>query len=91
MHSMKELDQPATPELEKLASVKDVSQQQGQFLEWLLGEKDLVIAQWDEEDWLHPIHVRIEVLLAEYHGIDLAKVEEEKSALLAWQRRKVGA
>jgi hypothetical protein len=42
----------------------------------------------DEDDWyvsdhfVDPIHYNIEELLAKFFGIDLAKVEEEKRAML---------
>lgn len=82
-----------TPELEKLRSVRDQSQQIGAFIEWL-NAKDYVIGRYLSEAELEtadldingpnivPIYGSIEKLLAEYFEIDLIKVEEERSKLL---------
>lgn len=74
-----------TPEIDKLRAVQSESQAQGNFLEWLFAEKELVLAQYSGEDWDHrlwPITRSISDLLAEYHGIDLNKVEKEKLSIL---------
>jgi hypothetical protein len=99
---------PKTPELDRMKAVTTESQQCGQFLEWLLGEKGYSIvtyhkhgpdcAGWDEdrgryhpsgedrcgasENELMPVHINIQQLLAEYFGIDLDKVENERRAIL---------
>jgi hypothetical protein len=80
-----------TPELDKMKAVQDKSQAIGEFLEHL-GEKGLVIccyaSRQDEEKTgyeegdLIPLHNSIEKNLADYFGIDLNKVEQERRALL---------
>lgn len=71
------------PECEKLAAVSKESQPIGVFLEWLQGERGIVLAEYDDdEEDLVPVHIRIENLLAEFFEIDLNKVEEERRALL---------
>lgn len=69
-------------ELEKMHAVKEKSQAIGEFLEWLISDKELVIGRWDSDGTLHPKYVSIENLLAEFFGIDLKKVEKEKRAIL---------
>lgn len=79
------------PELEKMGAVSEKSQAQGAFLDWLIHEKEIVLCAHndytDEDDEYPqefvPIYVNIEELLAEYHGIDLARVERERRELLA--------
>ena len=81
------------PQCDKLLAVKDKSQVIGEFLEWLQGEKNLVIAEWDygdsntDEDPLVRHRFNIQELLAEFFEIDLVKVEEERRAILDEQRR----
>jgi hypothetical protein len=67
----------------------------GDFLDWLNGQ-GIVLARWghetyigaDGKEWtgtedrLIPDHKRIEARLAEWYGIDLDAVEEEKRAML---------
>jgi len=75
-----------TPEGDRVLSVKEKSQAIGEFLEWLQSD-GVVLAHWpDESDELIPIFDPIERLLARYFDIDLAKVEEEKLALLRAMR-----
>lgn len=95
------------PEHEKLQAVKDKSQAIGEFLEWLQDTKHYVIAQWEQVDpdtepgessgadeGLFSASINIEKLLAEYFHIDLAKLEQEKQAMLdkvriaAWREKK---
>lgn len=88
--------QPECPECEKLSAVSKKSQEIGEFLDWLQHERHLVLAEWDkEEDYkdnaLFPVHISIDVLLAEYFKIDLAKVEQERQALLEWIRNQPDA
>ena len=79
---------PKAPEHEKLKKVAESSQVCGEFLEWLQGEKSLVLARWS--DWqevrLAPVHPRVQDLLAEFFEIDQEKLEAEKVALLEWVR-----
>ena len=80
-------NQPNTPELDRQAAIAHISQQQGQFLDWLQTEKGYTLAVYmtNGEDLL-PVHRSIDNLLAEYHDIDLDKVEEERRELLEWLR-----
>lgn len=59
------------PEHDKLTLVKDESQAQGEILEWLA-----------DRGWLN-LRTSIQAVLAEYHEIDLDKIEAEKRAMLA--------
>lgn len=89
-------DYPGTPELDKMGQFTDRSQAIGEFLEWLLEERDLMFARWPEEgeesEWALdspiPECLNINELLAEYFEIDLKKVEEERCAILAYLRTK---
>jgi hypothetical protein len=77
------------PEHDKLHQVADKSQAIGQFLDVFLGEKGLVLAEYngdDERPRLYPATVRIDLLLAEFFDIDLKKIENEKRAMLETMR-----
>jgi hypothetical protein len=94
----------ATPELDKLKQVQEVSQKIGEFIVWLNSDKKIVLATWhkevDECDetqpdegvnvlWPEPMgDAAIDKLLAEYFHIDLNKVEQEKRAILDEFREK---
>lgn len=86
------------PMHEKLKAVKEASQAQGAFLEWLLSEKGYRLATDHEHDEACPrkcpradeleaVHARTETLLAEYHEIDLEILEKEKLAMIEELRR----
>lgn len=80
------------PECAKLLAASKESQAQGEFLAWLQEEKAFVLAEWDEEEdieraGLVPVCARIEDLLAEFHGIDMTKVENERRAMLEEMRK----
>lgn len=62
------------PEHDKLSAIKAESQAQGELLEWLA-----------DRGWLH-LPMSIQNVLAEYHEIDLKKIETEKRAMLAMIR-----
>lgn len=79
------------PEHEKLQKVKEQSQAQGAFLEWL-GERGFVICRFQPEfdgcgGEFEPARITIEQLLAMCHGIDLGKLEQEKQQMLDELRR----
>lgn len=80
-----------TPELEKMHSVKERSQAQGEFIEWLSSEKGIRLCTLEDagncRNEYMPIYTSLEELLAEFHGIDLQKVEREKRALLESLRK----
>lgn len=58
------------PEHDRLRAVHGESQAQGEFLEWLTSEKGIYLGQGIAE------------ILAEYHGIDLKKIDTEKREML---------
>lgn len=59
----------------------------GQFLEHLLSESDLVIAEWRGEELL-PVHKSIQDILAGYYGIDQDELEKEKRHMLKRIRQR---
>ncbi len=75
---------------EKLKKVQDESQSIGDFLSWLNDHKKIVLGSYYRDgdclntdlEELRPIMKKHETLLAEYFGIDLDKLEEEKRAIL---------
>jgi len=93
---------PKTPELDKLAAIKGKSQIIGEFLVWLSDERGLHLGEYHEhtdecqtfggcgmrQGELYLASPGIENLLAEYFGIDLKKVAEEKDAVLDWERER---
>lgn len=76
------------PEHEKLQNVKEESQFVGSFLDWAQSQGYFLAMRMDNEDDDGPAEMtvkvpkRIEELLAEYHDIDLKKLEEEKRHML---------
>ena len=71
------------PEHEKMKACLDASHAQGEFVDWLINEKEIFLAQYVEGvDELRHCRTPLQQLLAEFHGIDLKKVEEEKCAML---------
>lgn len=75
------------PEHDKLQTVENESRTIGRFLEWLGDEKEILLGKevdpceecdrYIEEERFH-----IEATLAEYFGIDLVILEQEKQAML---------
>lgn len=82
-------DQPATPECDRARKVKDQTQAAGEFLEWA-SSQGIFLGHYVEEDYgrFNPVHESVETLLARWMGIDLAKVEQEKRAILEWIRER---
>jgi hypothetical protein len=75
------------PEHAKLRRVSGKSQAAGEFLTWL-EERGYLLARHELDDGeLLPTPVPTQVLLAEWLGIDLAKIEDEKRAMLDALRR----
>ena len=77
------------PEHEKLQKISDHSQLIGEFLEWLLLERGLVICQgydgpneWPDRPYV-PFDQPFDVLLAEYFSINQEVVSREKEEMLA--------
>lgn len=79
------------PEHDKLRKVATESQSCGAFLDWLTGERGLILCEMcemeSENDRFYPAQVRIQSLLAEYFEIDERKLEDEKLAMLEAIRR----
>lgn len=77
------------PEHEKLATVKDLSQEIGEFLEWA-EEQGWHLAEWDENGFgdqeLFSIRLNRNQILARFFEIDLDKLEAEKVHMLEAQR-----
>jgi Ribonuclease G/E len=76
---------PKTPEHEKLKAIVDQTQPAGEFLEWL-EDQGYYLARNDEHGRPWALHKDVQTLLAEWQGIDRAKLEREKKALLAYVR-----
>jgi hypothetical protein len=86
------------PEHEKLRAVQERSQSCGEFLEWLQSEKGIVLAEYVTPTWkelgysakprkpieqrLVPCTINVTKLLAKFFGIDAAKLDAEKDAML---------
>ena len=77
------------PEHDKLKAIRDKSQVIGEFLEWC-ETKGLLLGMWETgggPDRFYPVHIPVNNLLADYFGIDLRVLENEKRAMLAEQRK----
>lgn len=75
-------DEPVRPEHAKLYDVRFESAVQGEFVEWALGKGYLAWGDQGSSD--------LEQLLAEYHDIDLVKLEAEKREFLRQYREANG-
>lgn len=76
-----------TPECDRMLAVRDQSQAIGEFIDWLNYEHEVFLARYEDlDDYSQPVlmtfHRNMNELLAEFFGIDLAKVEAEKRAIL---------
>ncbi len=76
-------DESDYPECEKMEAVREKSQAIGEFIEWLQSKNIYLLTQHEgmDDDFCFS-RTPIEELLAEFFGIDLAKAEKEKSAML---------
>ena len=72
------------PEHDKLRAVSNLSQAQGEFLDWLGQEKGWTLGEWraQESELFWPVNYSLQNLLAEYHGIDRVQLEREKLAMI---------
>lgn len=72
------------PEHAKLDAIKHISQAQKDFVDFLTEEKGFVICVITEDafDTWQPAWINMKELLAEYHGIDLVRLEQEKEEML---------
>lgn len=80
------MEEPKTPELERLSVVAAESNKIGEFLDWLEHKKGIVYATYNEDDELQSAYIDKNKKLAEFFGIDLDKVESERRALLDYVR-----
>ena len=78
------------PEHEKLTKVSNQSQAIGEFVEWMLNVKGYHIAEYREDEYretvMWDVGRPITDLLAEFYGIDLEVLEDEKLQMLEQQR-----
>lgn len=82
------------PEHEKLGMIADMSQNVGEFMEWLLHQKEYVLFEHGEMlvdhgsgrqstyEGMVRVNRRVEDLAGEFFGIDLKKLEAEKQQML---------
>lgn len=70
------------PQHERLEEVNGESQVIGQFLDWLQSEEHVTLCRIGEHGHYYPTYERIEQTLANYFGIDLNQLEEEKLEML---------
>jgi len=80
-------DKTEYPEHEKLEKVKETSQSIGEFLEWLYYEKRIHFARYSKYDVSYRVSLNTNELLAEYFGIDLTVLEQEKRQMLEELRK----
>lgn len=81
------MTQPPTPECERLLAVNKESNAIGQFLDWLLEERHIVLAEHTEHHGLQRArNANINLLLHDYFRIDQREVEAERRALLEYIR-----
>lgn len=85
------MTEPTYPEHEKLKPVASVSQEIGDFLDWLGNEKGYTICEFHEEgaDEYLPAYFKITELLAEYFGIDCKVLEQERRRMLTELRKQM--
>lgn len=76
------------PELDKIKKVSEKSNEIGSFLDWLMNEKEIELAIYNDKERLIPKHIDKEKLLAEYFEIDLDKAEKERVQILEDIRSK---
>lgn len=76
-----------TTELEKMANVRTESQKVGAFIDWAQAQGYALCTFDDDTERYYPLGRSIEAILAEYYGIDLNAIENERRALLEAIRR----
>ena len=83
------------PEHQKLHAVVDQTQAIGEFMEWL-GTQQYIVCEWqartgEDPAGYYPVQRPINSWLAQYFGIDPAKIEAEKRHMLDTIRAANGA
>ena len=74
------------PEHAKLHAIAHLSNAQGEFVDWLQNEKGIVLAKY-EGNKLYEDNTSLQKLLAEFHAIDLQKINAEKKEMLVQMRK----
>jgi hypothetical protein len=87
-HPTRRPQKPWTPELDKRHVVIESGHAQvlGEFLDHLRSHEKYVLARYDEDSRLYPVHVHEEAVLAGFFDLDLNRIEREKMALLRYMR-----
>jgi len=70
------------PQHEKVARHQDATQSAGEFLDWLIHEKDIRLVVFDNRNRPLVISQTTQDLLAEWVGVDLDALNAEKEAML---------
>lgn len=77
------------PQHAKLRTVKDYSQKIGEFVEWLPAEKQIRLGYYrtEKSEVLQPAQIALQDLLADFFGIDLKALAQEKDDMLEELRK----
>lgn len=70
------------PEHMKLHKIHELSQQLGEFLDWLGSHGYQICTVTEDRPGYHPVHKSIQQWLADFYGIDLRAIDREKKAML---------
>ena len=82
------MEQPKTPELDKIQKCHEKSQAIGEFLEWLETTSEpiyLCYLDYDNDDY-YPVDQSRQIILEEYFEIDGKKAEKERQSLFDYIR-----
>lgn len=77
------MDQPKTPMIDKAKALEDVNRELVRFVQWLSVAGHLAVALGPDR------RPTAEDLVAQFLGIDLVQVAQERAALVDWANRKV--
>lgn len=69
------------PEHKKLEKVQESSQAVGEFMDWMLNEKKLDLARWNDHGQLEPAY-NWQDYLYEFFNIDPSALESEKQRMI---------
>ncbi len=72
------------PEHDKLEQVQDKAQVIGEFLDWLTNEQEISLCSANSQtpDRMYVVHDSIQDWIASFFGIDTARLEAEKRAMI---------